>query len=57
MTLQSWFWLFMAFWLIFGFWRGYKPDGPYQFDVAGGHLLTFILFAILGWKVFGSPLQ
>ena len=59
MTLQIWFWLFMALWLIFGFWRNYSSPvtGQPLFIGIGGHVLSFILFAILGWQVFGSPVK
>jgi hypothetical protein len=46
----------MLIWLIFGVVNqaGYIV-GPYGFW--GNTLLIFILFLILGWKVFGSPIQ
>ncbi|HLZ39414.1 MAG TPA: hypothetical protein VKQ11_00535 [Candidatus Sulfotelmatobacter sp.] len=53
MTLQVWFWLFMALWLVFGIWRGRTDGWPFW----GGHFLLFVLFAILGWQVFGSPVK
>jgi hypothetical protein len=46
----------MLVWLIFGLaWHvGYivGPAGP-----IGGTLLLFVLFLLLGWKVFGPPLH
>jgi len=55
MTLQIWFWLFMALWVVvYGIgWRA--PGQPWV--VGGGYLLTFILLGILGWQVFGSPVK
>ena len=59
MTLAIWFWLAMALWLIFGLWREKvivtgTAQQPYIYRV-GGHLLEFVLFVVIGWKVFGSP--
>lgn len=55
MTLQIWFWLVMAVWLLFGIWRGHGKDDflPY----VGGVFVEFILFIIIGWQVFGSPVK
>lgn len=53
------FWLLMIIWALFGI-GGYNlPDGsPYRGRIYGGWgLLTFVLIALLGWKVFGSVLQ
>jgi hypothetical protein len=56
MSLQLIFWIIMLVWLIFGFaYHGGYLAGPY--GVWGNTLLIFVLFLILGWKVFGSPVQ
>ncbi len=55
MTLEVWYWLFMAFWLIFGVWRARSEAQPYPYF--GGHFIGFMLFLLLGWKVFGSPIK
>jgi hypothetical protein len=56
MSLQLIFWILMLIWLIFGFaWHGGYLAGPY--GAWGSTLLLFVLFLILGWKVFGSPVQ
>lgn len=55
MTLEVWFWIFMALWLFFGLWRARAEAAPYP--IVGGHLLQFLLFVIVGWKIFGSPVQ
>lgn len=57
MTLQIWFWLIMAIWLVFGLWGEYVPGQPYPLHHAVGHVLLFILFVLLGWQVFGSPVK
>ncbi len=55
MTLEVWFYLLMAFWLFFGVWRARSDPQPYPYF--GGHLLVFLLFLIIGWKIFGSPVK
>lgn len=51
------FWVLMLIWLIFGL-IGYNYDGPNRGRILGGWgLLTFILFVLVGWKLFGAPLQ
>lgn len=57
MTLAVWFWILMVVWLVFGFWTGYTPGQPYTYRHWGGNALLFILFAILGWGVFGTPVK
>lgn len=55
MDLQFWFWLIMAAWFFFGLWRNWgTPEAPY---FVGGHILQFVLFAIVGWRLFGGPVK
>lgn len=50
------FWTLMFLWLIFGA-VAYFGSGPYvKWGLAGNDLLTFILFGLLGWKVFGPAI-
>ncbi len=51
------FWVIMLLWFLFGlYWQqGDIKEGRY--GLAGGHLLLFVLLFLLGWKVFGPPLQ
>ena len=51
------FWILMLVWLIFGFWTTWPTGTTQDFRPAGGNLLLFIVIALLGWKVFGSPLK
>ncbi len=53
MAAGVWFWLLLILSIIFGFY--WNRDDVRGF--AGNSLLLFILLALLGWKVFGSPLQ
>ncbi len=57
MTLQIWFWLIMFLWLIGGLWADYIPGQPYPFHRGAWTLGAFILFALLGWGVFGAPIK
>lgn len=49
------FWVLMILWAVFWGWGYRAPDQP--FARGGGYLLTFILFLIIGWKLFGPPVQ
>ena len=46
------FWVLMILWFIFGF-----LSGRTGWEFWGEHGLTFVLFALLGWKCFGKPIQ
>jgi hypothetical protein len=55
MTLGLAFWVIMLIWLVFGF--------LIHFGIVGGIyaganvLLLFVLFLLLGWQVFGTPIH
>lgn len=51
------FWVIMLLWFIFGLWWNWRPEGGPNFAPLGGHVLLFLLFMLLGWRVFGPPLQ
>lgn len=53
MTLGLCYWIMMLIWLAFGLWSSW-PGG---FKTNTGHLLLFILFLLVGWKVFGPPIH
>lgn len=46
------FWTIMVLWLIFGIWRA----GGDRYLI-GSSILTFVLFFLLGWRVFGFVIQ
>jgi len=55
MPLGRIFWIIMLFWLIFGVLVNRNIlTGPYI--GWGNSILLFILFLILGWKVFGAAI-
>lgn len=57
MTFGLAFWVLMLVWLVFSFAYNGAPArfGPYGW--AGGYILLFILFALLGWHDFGPPIH
>ena len=57
MTLAVLFWVLMIIWLIFGFWNNWPAQGTAPWRPIGGHLLTWVLLAILGWQVFGPAIH
>lgn len=57
MTRGLLFWILMILWLILGLYLNREAIGAGSYGIAGGNLLLFILFALLGWQVFGSPIQ
>jgi hypothetical protein len=52
------FWILMLFWLVVGLW-GFWPAGGVgpAYGTIGWGLVLFLLISLLGWKVFGAPLQ
>ena len=57
MTIGFCFWLIMLFWLLFGFyWHGTDFRGG-NYGPMGGNLLLFLLLFLVGWRVFGFPIQ
>ena len=52
------FWILMLFWLLVGIW-GFWPAGgaALAYGTIGWGLVLFLLIGLLGWKVFGAPLQ
>lgn len=59
MTRGLLFWILMILWLIFGFiaWWPAGVGGYSSYYPLGGHLLIFVLFALLGWQAFGAPVK
>jgi hypothetical protein len=48
------FWVLMLLWLVFGVYWGYTGASHL---VLGGNLIIWLLFFLLGWKVFGFALH
>jgi hypothetical protein len=52
------FWILMLVWLVFGVWAYWPVSGAVvAYPLVGGNLLLLVLVGLLGWKVFGPPLQ
>lgn len=51
------FWGLMFIWLIFGVGYPWVVAAPNPRIVTGGNLLVFVLFALLGYQVFGSAVK
>jgi hypothetical protein len=57
-TIGFVFWLLMILWLIFGLYWNWPADRTGRgFAPVGGNLLLFILLFLLGWRMFGFPIQ
>ena len=46
------YWIMMLLWLLLGTWRNWGDPAA-----VGKTCLSFLLFLLLGWKVFGPPLH
>jgi len=56
MPMGLMFWILMLLWLVFGLVWHFSPTfGTY--GPLGSTLLLFLLFLLLGWQVFGSPVK
>lgn len=53
MSIRFVFWFLMLLCLISFFWSHW----PLDWKVAHLPLMEFVLFGLLGWKVFGPPVQ
>lgn len=52
------FWILMLLWLVVGLWGFWPANGAVVgYGIAGWGLVLFVLVGLLGWKVFGAPLQ
>jgi len=58
MNLSMLFWVIMIVWLLFGLWSSWPAAGGTNgFRGIGGHILVWVLLAILGWQVFGAAIH
>lgn len=57
MTLNLIFWVLMLIWLVTGVGYSMKSGAKGDWLTVGGNAFTFILFAVLGWSVFGAPIK
>ncbi len=58
MQMRMLFWILMLFWLLVGVWSLWPASGAVlAYGAMGWGLVLFLLVGLLGWKVFGAPLQ
>lgn len=55
MQAGVWFWILMVLWLLLGVYWSWRPPEPRW--TGGWLLLPFVLFALIGWAVFGTPVK
>ena len=53
------FWILMLICVVFGVWANWPAGGgtTVAYGPMGGTILLLVLVGLLGWKVFGAPLQ
>ena len=56
MPLSLAYWILMFFWVLFSVWWGWRTDAAGRPTVAGSGLLLFLLFLIIGLKLFGATI-
>jgi hypothetical protein len=60
MTMRLLFWILMLLWLVVGLGGPLYYSGGFggiSHVVIGGSLILFILVGLLGYKVFGKPIE
>jgi hypothetical protein len=57
MTLELCFWILMLIWAVFCCIWNFGPGAVGPYGPFGNSILIFVLFLLLGWKVFGAPLH
>lgn len=58
MTFGLIYWILMLIWFVFGLVLNFSPSGGFShWGGIANTLLFFILFLLLGWKVFGAPVH
>ncbi len=55
MSAGIWFWIIYVLCVLFGLWSDWPADRNMR--PLGGRLVVFILLGLLGWRVFGPPIQ
>jgi len=46
----------MILWLLFGLWSNWPGPGGKPWGI-GGHVIVWVLLALLGWRVFGAAIH
>lgn len=56
MSIALLFWVIMLIWLLFGLRTNWPVAGTAPWGL-GGHIVLWVLLALLGWKVFGPAIH
>jgi hypothetical protein len=57
MPLGLIFWIIMLLWLIFALMWNWPGRPTFAYYAVGNTLMLFVLFVLLGWRVFGAAIQ
>lgn len=57
MPLELLYWILMLLWLVSGFWFGYSQPAPSRGPLIGWSFGLFMLFVIIGLRLFGAPIK
>lgn len=57
MTRGTIFWVLMILWLVFGGMIFFGSGDAIRWGMHGSNLLTFVLFGLLGWQVYGPAIK
>lgn len=55
MSAGIWFWIIYVLCVLFGFWALWPAAGGYHVLAFPG--VVFVLIGLLGWGIFGPPIQ
>jgi hypothetical protein len=56
MSIALIFWIIMLLWLVLGFYQNWPAPNTRPWPL-GGHIILWILLALLGWKTFGPAIH
>lgn len=56
MPIGMLFWFLMLLWLFWGVWWN-SPFQRTNYGFFGGHILLWVVIALLGWHDFGFPIH
>lgn len=57
MSIDFLFWLIMVLWFLFSVYQGWSPDPKPAWTPVGNAVLLFILFLLVGIRIFGWPIK
>jgi hypothetical protein len=57
MSAGIWFWIIYVLCVLFGMYFDWPQGDKPNYRPLGGRLVVFVLLGLLGWRVFGPPIQ